>query len=731
MSESNYLFIEPNNAQQTVNQDRELTFALDVGTRSVTGIVGYPESGIFHTMAIETRAYENRAMYDGQIHSIGEVTGVVMEVRQRLEQSLGVTLKKVSIAAAGRSLLTTQAEATRSVDPETDIDNDLIWSCEIEALQKAQQEIDKKPEQRVGGYDSVRYYCVGYTTVQYYLDGYPISSLLGHHGSEIRVVLLGTFLPHAVVDSLYTVMNRAGLEVANLTLEPIAAIGVTIPRELRKLNLALVDIGAGTSDIAITKNGAVVAYGMVAEAGDEITDYICEHYLVDFLTGEQIKALLSGKDEQIRFTDILGKDRQSTKTDILNTIAPELDHLAELIGAEIIKFNTKPPAAVFLVGGGCQVPGFEKRISNALKIGEDRVAIHNRSVIKNLDCSFDIMSGPDSITPFGIATGSAERIYNDFMSVIFNGKQVRLLNVNRPTLIDILVLTGYEPGKLIGKSGAPLHFKLNGVEKMVRGGHGTAAVIRVNGQEASIESVLNYGDDIQITEAVNGTDAKLTAEELLSDGRSGVVQYSGEEYHIGPKVHINGAPASITASIADGDQIDLLENTRIQDFLSDYGIEMQHAFFKLNGVRVGVDRLMQPGDDLQVFRVSAGEDGDFDKNNEEKDGAAAETVTDAPIDTATETMSGVADMPDKPQLIAFPTATSEGFRYQMQVKVNGADVMIGKNNPEFLLVDVFNFIEIDIEAASQSANWFQLIRNGESATLIDKLENGDIVEIIC
>ena len=65
-----------------------------------------------------------------------------------------------------------------------------------------------------------------------------------------------------VVESLYTVMERAGMEVTCLTLEPIAALNVAIPKELRLLNLALVDVGAGTSDIAITKSGTIIAYDM-------------------------------------------------------------------------------------------------------------------------------------------------------------------------------------------------------------------------------------------------------------------------------------------------------------------------------------------------------------------------------------------------------------------------------------------------------------------------------------
>ena len=78
----------------------------------------------------------------------------------------------------------------------------------------------------------------------------------------------------------------AGLEVANLTLEPIAAINVAIPEKFRMLNIGLIDVGAGTSDICITKDGKyLVAYGMIPMAGDELTEIISKQYLVDFDMG--------------------------------------------------------------------------------------------------------------------------------------------------------------------------------------------------------------------------------------------------------------------------------------------------------------------------------------------------------------------------------------------------------------------------------------------------------------
>ena len=88
---------------------------------------------------------------------------------------------------------------------------------------------------------------------------------------------------------MFAVLKKSGLVPTNITLEPISAINAIVPEELRKLNIVLVDIGAGTSDLAITGGGFVFAYGMVPLAGDEITEVISESLLVDFATAERIK----------------------------------------------------------------------------------------------------------------------------------------------------------------------------------------------------------------------------------------------------------------------------------------------------------------------------------------------------------------------------------------------------------------------------------------------------------
>lgn len=527
-----------------VMNSNDLIFALDIGTRTVVGIAGVQEKDKFKVLAAEIIEHKSRAMLDGQVHDIEKVADVVREVKDVLEKKTGIKLNKAAIAAAGRVLKTKQVNIQKDINPVKEIDRELIKSLEMEGIQLAQLQLDEE----LFNEEKVPYYCVGYDVINYYLNNYVISSLVGHKGKTIGADILATFLPHTVVDSLYTVMNRVGLEVESLTLEPIAAINVAIPKNLRLLNLALVDIGAGTSDIAITKNGSVVAYAMVPVAGDEITELICQHYLIDFNTGEKIKTALSSSSGSISFVDIMGNKQTKKIDEIKALIQPAIEHLADTITQKILEYNQKAPNAVFLVGGGSQIGGLPQLIASRLNLPPERVAVRGRDVIQNVKISGKKLSGPEAITPIGIAVTAQIQKGHDFLYVTVNGKKIRLFNSRKLIVADALILVGFNPGDLIGKTGKPLNFELNGEKKTLRGEYGNSAEIYVNGKIANLETAIITGDNITIKPAEAGRPAQLSVKEIMD--------YYADADSV---ITVNGQVVSEDYMVQDGDKIEFVK----------------------------------------------------------------------------------------------------------------------------------------------------------------------------
>ena len=310
--------------------NRGLVFGLDIGTRNVVGTVGYrDENETFNVIAQYCVEHGTRAMLDGQIHDIAKVGRTIQEVKEKLEEMIEQPLTDVCIAAAGRVLKTVTTHVDYELPEETIVTGEMIHTLELLGVEQAQNILREQNDTKY------RFYCVGYSVVKYYINDEIYSNLEGHKADVISIDIIVTFLPEDVVDGLYSAVAIAGLEVANLTLEPIAAINVAIPEHFRMLNIALVDVGAGTSDICITKDGSIIAYGMIPYAGDEITEVIVQHYLVDFNMAEHIKRA-STVDDEVEFEDIMSITHRVPSKEVWELVAPVVDKLAKGVAEKII-----------------------------------------------------------------------------------------------------------------------------------------------------------------------------------------------------------------------------------------------------------------------------------------------------------------------------------------------------------------------------------------------------------
>lgn len=481
-----------------------MIFALDIGTRSIIGMIGVVEENRVHITAIEREDHAERAMIDGQIENIAKVSALADKVKKRLEAKVKTRLSRVCVAAAGRALRTRRADFELELPGTQLIDDEIISRLEAGAIGKAEEAFDAENEALN---DSRRFYLVGYTVCQYYLDQYTMSDLKDHRGQHVKVDLIATFLPSEVVESLYTTMNKIGLEVASITLEPIAAINAAIPENLRLLNLALVDIGAGTSDIAACTGGSITGYTMATVAGDEITETIMKKYLVDFGTAETIKAQLL-QEEPITFTNILGFEQKVTQEELLTSIRDTASLLCKEIADKILEINGGAPSALFLAGGGSKLAGLKDELTVTLGMDETRVAVAGNYFQANA-CSAEYdLNNPEYATPLGIVVSSGLNMINDSFRVMLNGRPAKLFRTGSFTALNLLMMNGYTFRDIIGRSGANLTVTVNGRRKVFYGTATQPASLLINQQEGRLSEVIHAGDIIDFVPAVQGQPAR-------------------------------------------------------------------------------------------------------------------------------------------------------------------------------------------------------------------------------
>lgn len=523
-------------AEVKKEQENNVIFALDIGTRSIIGVVGVVEGRRFRVLAIEKQDHGQRAMLDGQIENIEQVAEVAREVIARLEKRTKIHLTRVCVAAAGRALKSEGASFTLELAGTQLIGEDIINQLEAGAVSEAEHALREQ-----SGAQTDQYYMVGYTVTAYRLDGYPMSSILDHTGRVIEAEVVVTFLPREVVESLYAVVGKLGLEVASLTLEPIASLNAAIPNDIRLLNLVLVDIGAGTSDIAICRDGSVVGYTMATIAGDEITELLMRALLVDFQQSERLKKQL-GEKGKISYTDILGISHETTADELREVITPAVGALAQELAKRILDLNGKPPSAVFLAGGGSKLAGLKERVAEELKIEPARVAIAGNHFEKNAFSDDYDLNDPEYATPLGIAISAGLGLINDSYIILLNGEPAKLFRSGVLIMRDILMMNGYHYADLIGRTGANLSFMLNGERQFYRGSLATPPVILLNGEPAELTDIVHAGDAISFTPAKQGANASKTIADFVGRRYDGVAT-------------INGAVAPLDQPIQTGDEV--------------------------------------------------------------------------------------------------------------------------------------------------------------------------------
>ncbi|MGI6433862.1 MAG: cell division FtsA domain-containing protein [Syntrophomonadaceae bacterium] len=534
--------------------DQQTIYALDIGTRKIVGLVMQRQEDCFTVIGSEMIEHSTRAMMDGQIHEVDAVAGTIRKITAILEERLQIPLQAAAVAAAGRALQTSAGKAAAKRSLLNEISLEEVLALEIEAVQQARIALLQDQTHQTG---SSQYYCAGYSVTYYRLEDQHINNLVGQVGSFIETEVIATFLPRVVVDSLFSALKRSGLELLSLTLEPIAALSVAVPPGLRLLNLALVDIGAGTSDIAIVKEGKISAYAMVPMGGDELTETLASRYLLDFHHAEKIKRQLADQDA-IELEDILKNTFTIESLELQKSLQPMINDISARIAGHILNLNQKPPDAVICIGGGSLTPSLIAALADQLELPRNRVGTRTAEGFDAIHCEQPYLQGPQGVTPLGIAYHAFLYPPVPFVNVGLNEANLRLWNIGELTVGNALLGSGISLASIYGRPGLGKTITVNGKMRVFPGKGGTAPVIRVNGQAATLDSRLSSGDSIEFIPGSNGEDARVMVSDLFNT-EGGQVWVNEKRLDIKPFISVNGQEVDAHFSIPDRARIDYQE----------------------------------------------------------------------------------------------------------------------------------------------------------------------------
>ena len=544
-------------------------------------------------------------------------------------------------------------------------------------------------------------------------------SLEGHKANKIGEDIIVTFLPEDIVDGLYSAVGQAGLAVANMTLEPIAAINVAIPENFRMLNIALVDVGAGTSDISITKEGSIIAYGMIPHAGDELTEVIVQHYLVDVKTAEAMK-LASTTEDEITYEDIMSISHTIPSEELWELVAPVVDKITSEVAEKIKELNgDKTVSACFVVGGGGKVHGFTEKLAEYLDLPKERVALRGEEVLKEVTFEQeDIKKDPLLVTPIGICLNYYEQ-KNNFIMVRFNGERLKLYDNNRLTIVDAALQAGFPNDQLFPKRGMPINFTVNGSARIARGEAGEPAIVTMNGQPAHINTPLEPNCEITIEPSTTGEAAVYTVGQLEEYGRMSMTLIVNNQPVICPKfVEVNGSLEPASYEIKEGDVIETRNYYTVSQVIEFMDVEIdEDREILVNNKPADMDTLVYDNFSIEWTVLSFGVAPDDVNSYNATEEAVTENGTD--YENRSEEDEAVGNAQEASDV-------SETVDNRCIVTVNGETVeLMGKES--YIFVDIFDRITFDLNASRGRA--IATMVNGMDAEFSQELHDGDRIEL--
>lgn len=349
---------------------------LDIGTEFVKAVLARPnKKGDLEILGVGKSRQVEGNMHAGAVADIPAVVNVCEDALVQVEDQAGERAELTVVGIAGELIKgnTTTVNYTRK-NP-----NKPITEAEMqEIIKKVQQksgEVAKKTVALETGNDNVEVRLINSAIVSLSIDGYKISNPIGFKGSDIIIQFYTAFAPLIHVAAIEKVCAELNLDLLTVAVEPFAVCRACLGDDLSSNFSGIVmDIGGGTTDIAVVEDGGVEGTKMFGIGGRSFTHQIAESLGVDFETAEEYKLNYD-----------TGKLDDRIKSKVETAISRNLSVWTTGVQVALEEFNNigSLPRKVLLCGGGASLSLLQEQL--AISDWYESLAFSRRPVIHLID----------------------------------------------------------------------------------------------------------------------------------------------------------------------------------------------------------------------------------------------------------------------------------------------------------------------------------------------------------
>lgn len=342
------------------SRPRNIVVGLDIGTTKVCAIVAEVQEHDNSLTVLGIGKAPSEGLNRGVVVNIHQTVGAIQQAIDLAQQQSGVAIEEVLVGIAGDHIQSFQTTGIVSIpSPNREITQD-----DVDRLLEETRKIALPADRKI----------LHVIPQDYIIDGQDgIKEPVGMSGirMEARVHVVTGLVTAA--QNIFRCVERVGMRVRDLVLEPLASSYAVLDDEEKEVGVALIDIGGGTTDIALFEEGIIRHTAVFGIAGKQVTDDIRKGLGIIGAQAERIKREFGHtyypsilQDETFMIPGVGGRKPMEVQKSLLcQIIQPRMEELLEFALAEIRRsgFAHRLSAGIVLTGGGALLRGAEELAS--------------------------------------------------------------------------------------------------------------------------------------------------------------------------------------------------------------------------------------------------------------------------------------------------------------------------------------------------------------------------------
>lgn len=344
--------------------NEDIFIGLDIGSTKVSCVVGLQEEDAPHPSIIGVGVAPASGMRKGEVIDIEETVSSITAAVDEAERISGVPIDRATIAIDGahvESLNSAGVIAVGRADQEISVED-------VRRAEEAGSAVQLQPNREI-----IQMFPRSFT-----VDGQTnIKDPVGMNGVRLEVETHIVTGASAAMKNLHRSIYQAGIDIEGQVLVPLAAARAVLSKKQMELGAAVVDIGGGTTGIAVYEEGEILYSSVLPVGGMHITNDLAIGLRTDTDIAEKVKLKYikanpgrMSASERIRIEELGEEAGVIPKRDLYDIVNARLEEIFQMVEEEFKKIGKAGmlPGGVVLTGGGAKLPGIEDFAKQALKL---------------------------------------------------------------------------------------------------------------------------------------------------------------------------------------------------------------------------------------------------------------------------------------------------------------------------------------------------------------------------